>query len=414
MTDSHLFVNLLATLVAIILATKLLGALAQRLGQPSVLGELLAGVVLGGSVLGIIDPHGPVIFALAELGVLILLFEIGLHTELASLVRVGTAAMSVGLVGVILPFAGGFAVSVMLGLDTLPAIVCGAALTATSVGISARVLSDLGQLDRTEGRIVLGAAVIDDVIGLIILSIVTGLAAGVAPAPLPVLRTAAVAFGFIAVAIVIGRSLVPTVFRWIARIEVAGTLGLFGLAFAFVMAWLAEHSGSAMIIGAFAAGLILNPTPQRRTIERATTEIGHFFVPVFFAAVGAAVDVRSFMDPATLAIGGALIVVGVVGKMAAGFAPWWLVGNKALIGAAMVPRGEVGLIFAQMGLATGAIDVALFSAIALMVMVTTFAGPLLLQHFTARDAAAPSELDRPGQGGVDDLVAGEYGRRPPP
>ena len=119
MTESHLFVDLLATLVAIILATKLLGALAQRLGQPSVLGELLAGVVLGGSVLGVIDPHSPVIFALAELGVLILLFEIGLHTELASLVRVGVAATSVGLVGVILPFAGGFAVSVMLGLDTL-------------------------------------------------------------------------------------------------------------------------------------------------------------------------------------------------------------------------------------------------------------------------------------------------------
>lgn len=414
MPDSHLFVNVLATLVAIILATKLLGALAQRLGQPSVLGELLAGVVLGGSVLGVIDPQGPVIFALAELGVLILLFEIGLHTELASLVRVGTAAVSVGLVGVILPFAGGFAVSVMLGLDTLPAIVCGAALTATSVGISARVLSDLGQLDRTEGRIVLGAAVIDDVIGLIVLSIVTGLAAGVAPAPLPVLKTAAIAFGFIAVAIVIGRSLVPTVFGWIARIEVAGTLGLFGLAFAFVMAWLAEHSGSAMIIGAFAAGLILNPTPQRRTIERATTEIGHFFVPVFFAAVGAAVDVRTFMDPGTLAIGGALIVVGILGKMAAGYAPWWFKGNKALIGAAMVPRGEVGLIFAQMGLATGAIDVALFSAIALMVMVTTFAGPPLLQHFTARDRAAPSEIDRPGQGGVDDLVAGEYGRRKRP
>ena len=414
MTDSHLFVDLLATLVAIILATKLLGALAQRLGQPSVLGELLAGVVLGGSVLGVIDPQGPVIFALAELGVLILLFEIGLHTELASLVRVGVAAMSVGVVGVILPFAGGFAVSVMLGLDTLPAIVCGAALTATSVGISARVLSDLGQLDRTEGRIVLGAAVIDDVIGLIVLSIVTGLAAGVAPAPLPVLRTAAIAFGFIAAAIVIGRSLVPTVFRWIARIEVAGTLGLFGLAFAFVMAWLAEHSGSAMIIGAFAAGLILNPTPQRRTIERATTEIGHFFVPVFFAAVGAAVDVKSFMDPGTLAIGGALIVVGILGKMAAGYAPWWFKGNKALIGAAMVPRGEVGLIFAQMGLATGAIDVALFSAIALMVMVTTFAGPPLLQHFTARDGVEPSEIDRPGQGGVDDLVAGEYGRRTRP
>ncbi len=411
MPDSHEFVNILATLVAIIIATKLLGALAQRLGQPAVLGELIAGVILGGSVLGIIDPQGPVVFALAELGVLILLFEIGLHTELGSLVRVGGTAASVGVVGVALPFFGGYVAAVMLGLETLPAIVCGAALTATSVGISARVLSDLGQLDRTEGRIVLGAALIDDVIGLIILSVVTGFAAGVVPAPLPILKTAALAFGFIAVAILVGRTLVPTAFGWIARIEIAGTLGLFGLAFAFVMAWLAEHAGSAMIIGAFAAGLILNPTPQRRTIERATTEIGHFFVPVFFAAVGAAVDIRSFLDPGTLAIGGALIVVGMAGKMAAGYAPWWFKGNKALVGAAMIPRGEVGLIFAQMGLATGAIDVPLFSAIALMVMVTTFAGPPLLQYFSAKDLGGPSELDRPGQGGVDDLVAGEYGRR---
>ncbi|HEX6313574.1 MAG TPA: cation:proton antiporter, partial [Gemmatimonadaceae bacterium] len=202
MAEDHAFVNILATLIAIIIATKLLGALAQRAGQPAVLGELIAGVVLGGSVLGIIDPQGPVVFALAELGVLILLFEIGLHTELGSLVRVGGTAASVGLVGIVLPFAGGFAAAMLLGLDTLPAIVCGAALTATSIGISARVLADLGQLDRTEGRIVLGAAVIDDVIGLIILSIVTGLAAGVAPEPLPVLKTAALAFGFIAAAIV--------------------------------------------------------------------------------------------------------------------------------------------------------------------------------------------------------------------
>src|SRR5687768_13846367 len=204
MPDSHVFVNILATLIAIIIATKLLGALAQRLGQPAVLGELIAGVILGGSVLGVIDPQGPVVFALAELGVLILLFEIGLHTELGSLVRVGGTAASVGVVGVILPFVGGYVVAVLLGLELLPAIVCGAALTATSVGISARVLSDLGQLDRTEGRIVLGAAVIDDVIGLINLSVVTGLAAGVVPAPLPILRTAAVAFGFIAVAILVG------------------------------------------------------------------------------------------------------------------------------------------------------------------------------------------------------------------
>lgn len=411
MAEDHAFVNILATLIAIIIATKLLGALAQRFGQPAVLGELIAGVILGGSVLGVIDPQGPVVFALAELGVLILLFEIGLHTELGSLVRVGGTAAAVGVVGIVLPFAAGFMAALLLGLDTLPAIVCGAALTATSIGISARVLADLGQLDRPEGRIVLGAAVIDDVIGLIILSIVTGLAAGVAPAFFPVLKTAALAFGFIAAAIVVGRTVVPTLFGWIARIEIAGTLGLFGLAFAFIMAWLAEHAGSAMIIGAFAAGLVLNPTPQRRTIERATTEIGHFFVPVFFAAVGAAVDIRSFLDPGTLAIGGALIVVGIVGKMAAGFAPWWFEGNKPLIGSAMIPRGEVGLIFAQMGLATGAIDVALFSAIALMVMVTTFAGPPLLQYFSRHERGIAPVDEQPGRGGVDDLVAGEYGRK---
>src|SRR5687767_12997921 len=209
MTDSHVFVNFLATLIAIILTTKLFGALAQRVGQPAVLGELLAGVVLGGSVLGIIDPHGPVIFALAELGVLILLFEIGLHTEIGSLVKVGGSAATVGVVGVVLPFAGGYVAAVMLGLDTLPAIVCGAALTATSVGISARVLSDLGQLDRTEGRIVLGAAVIDDVIGLIILSVVSGLTAGVAITLGAVAMITATAVGFIIVALVIAARLAP-------------------------------------------------------------------------------------------------------------------------------------------------------------------------------------------------------------
>ena len=136
MPEDHAFVNILATLIAIIIATKLLGALAQRLGQPAVLGELIAGVILGGSVLGVIDPQGPVVFALAELGVLILLFEIGLHTELGSLVRVGGTAASVGVIGVVLPFAGGYVAALLLGLDTLPAIVCGAALTATSIGIS--------------------------------------------------------------------------------------------------------------------------------------------------------------------------------------------------------------------------------------------------------------------------------------
>ncbi|HEY9448885.1 MAG TPA: cation:proton antiporter, partial [Gemmatimonadaceae bacterium] len=174
----HDLTHLLSVLVAIIVATKLLGEGAQRIGQPAVLGELVAGVVLGVSVLGILDPADPVIAALSEIGVIILLFEIGLHTDLESLLQVGSSALMVALVGVAVPFALGFWVAHLLGLPVVPAVVCGAALTATSIGISARVLSDLGQLDTPEGQVVLGAAVLDDVVGLIILAVVSGVAAG--------------------------------------------------------------------------------------------------------------------------------------------------------------------------------------------------------------------------------------------
>jgi len=174
----HDFAHVLAALVAVLVSAKLLGALANRFGMPAVLGELTAGVLLGASLLGILDPHDPVMHALSELGVLILLFEIGLHTDLRSLMKVGGAASTVGLVGVALPFVLGYYVAIWLGVASLPAIVSGAALTATSIGISARVLADLGQLESPEGQVVLGAAVLDDVVGLIILSVVSGLAEG--------------------------------------------------------------------------------------------------------------------------------------------------------------------------------------------------------------------------------------------
>src|SRR5450759_1217748 len=157
--------HLLAVLFALLVATKVLGVLAQRLGQPSVVGELLAGVLLGKSLLGILDPGDPVIHDLAQLGVIVLLFEIGLHTDVRSLLKAGPAAMVVAIVGVVIPFGLGYGVCIALGLAVIPAVVTGAALTATSIGISARTLSDLGQLRTTEGQIVLGAAVLDDIIG---------------------------------------------------------------------------------------------------------------------------------------------------------------------------------------------------------------------------------------------------------
>ena len=401
----HAVPALLITLVAVIVATKLLGEVAQRLGQPTVLGELVAGILLGASVLGVLDPANPVIHALSEIGVLVLLFEIGLHTDVRSLARVGGVSLTVASVGVAVPFALGYIVATLLGISTLPAIVCGAALTATSVGISARVLSDLGQLERPEGQIVLGAAVIDDVIGLIILSVVAQIVAGGAIDSWLIARTTIVAVGFIAVALVGGNLIAPALFRSIERIRVSGALGLIALAFALLLAWLAAAAGSATIIGAFAAGLVLHRTTQRAEIEKATTTLGHFFVPIFFAAVGASVDVRTFANGGMLAVGLSLTIVAIFGKIVSGYAPWWFRGRRLLVGVAMVPRGEVGLIFAQMGLLSGALTPVLFSALTLMVMVTTFITPPILARLVAAGERGVS-TDRPGDGGIDDLVSG--------
>ena len=390
-----------------LLATaKTLGAIAQKVGQPAVVGELIAGVLLGTSLLGLVDPSDPVLGSLAELGVLVLLFEIGLHTDLKSLLRVGSEAITVALVGVALPFGMGYGVSRALGFASVPSIVAGAALTATSIGISARTLSDLNQLDTPEGQIVLGAAVLDDIVGLVILSVVAGLVGGTAISGIGIATTTALAVGFVIAAIVAGGLLVPRVFGMIAKVEASGTLGVAGLVFAFLLAWLADAAGSATIIGAFSAGLVLHDTPQREAIEKTSTSIGHFFVPIFFVSVGAAVDIRTLGDPRALALGGALIAVGVLGKFLAGFAPFWFKGSKSLIGIAMIPRGEVGLIFARMGLATGALTSQLYSAVALMVLATTFITPPLLASKVRSKDRSIEPRDRPGDGGIDDLVAG--------
>lgn len=404
MSDAHSIPHLLLVLAALLAAAKLLGALAQRLGQPAVLGELIAGVLLGKSVLGLLDPADPVIAALSELGVIVLLFEIGLDTDLRRMMKVAGAATTVGLVGVIIPLVlGYYAASSLLGLERVPALVCAAALTATSVGISARVLSDIGQLGSREGQVVLGAAVLDDIVGLIVLSVVTGIVVGGSWTVAGVLGTTAIAVGFIVVAVVVGRLLARPIFQTIGGIRTPGTLSAVALAFAFLLSALAASAGSAMILGSFAAGIILNTTAERAEIERATTTIGHVLVPIFFASVGAAVELSAFGEGSTMAVAGLLILAGVIGKFFAAYAPWWFKGNKRLVGVAMIPRGEVGLIFAQMGLATQAISPSLFSALALMVLVTTFLAPPLLVRVGAR----PVDGGQADETGIDDLVAGE-------
>lgn len=374
----------LGLLVVVLGAAKLFGALAQWIGQPAVLGELVAGVLLGTSVVGLVDPKNEVLHLLAEIGVVILLFEIGLETDLRKLMQVGGASAVVAVVGVVLPFALGYGVCRLLGLGNLVAIVAGATLTATSVGITARVLSDLNRLQEPESQIILGAAVIDDVIGLVILAVVAGLAQGQEVTAFGVAMTTAMAFGFLAGTLLIGRLIVPPLVRFVSRVDLPGTPTMLAVMLAFGLAWLASVVGSAMIIGAFAAGLLLRGTPKAHDVERGVAHLGHFFVPIFFVSVGAAVDIRVFnlLEPGnhqTLLVGGLLIVAAMVGKFLAGYAPWWFRGNKKIIGVGMIPRGEVGLIFARMGLAAGVFDPGLFSAVTLMVMVTTFMAPPLLK-----------------------------------
>ena len=405
--------SVFVSIAAIILGTTLLGEVAQRIGQPAVLGELLAGVLLGASVFGIVDPHEPVVHALADLGVMVLLFEIGLHTDVRALRRVGGSALVVAAVGVIVPFLGGVGVARLFGVPAIPALVAGAALTATSIGISARVLSDIGKLHSPEGQIVLAAAVADDVIGLIILSVVSSIVAGTSIDAWGVLKITAVAVGFVVGALALASLAIPPLFRVVERIRLTGALALIAFAFALLLGVLAEASGSARIIGAFAAGLILHPTPQRAEIERNVATLGTFLVPVFFAVVGASVDLRALVSGPALGIGTALIVVGVLGKLAAGYAPWWFEGSKLLVGVAMIPRGEVGLIFAGMGMATGAISAGLFGALTLMVAVTTLITPPALTRIV-RTTRGPASGEFRGDGGIDDLVAGarvESGRK---
>ncbi len=383
----HLDISQFLGLLVIILgAANCFGALAKWFGQPAVLGELIAGVLLGQSLLGLVDSKTEVLHLFAELGIVILLLEIGLETDLSKLLEVGGVSTVVALTGVVLPFALGFAVCRLLGLPSLVAVVAGATLTATSVGVTARVLSDLNRLDEPESQIILGAAVIDDVIGLVILAVIQGLTEGREVTVFTVASTAAIVVGFLVGTLLIGRQIVPSLSRLMSRVDVPGTPTMLALIFGFGLAWLASVAGSAVIVGAFAAGLLLRDATQSCEIERGIRQLGHFFVPMFFVAVGAEVDlaVLNPINPAnrqTLVVGGLLIVAAVVGKFLAGYAPVWFPGNKKVIGIGMIPRGEVGLIFAQMGLVSGVFDPGLFSAVTLMVMVTTFLAPPLLKMF---------------------------------
>ncbi len=418
-------------LALIILAARLFAPLAQKIGFPAVLGELLLGVVLGN--LGLLGFHyfdtvarDPIIMFMAELGVVILLLQIGLETRLGDLVSVGARASAVGTVGIVVPFVLGAFVAgplVLPGMEFNAYLFLGATLAATSVGITGRVFRDLGKLKMPEAQVVLGAAVIDDVLGLVILAVVSSLVEAGTVSVVDVLLIIAKAVAFLGGSIAIGRAVAPHLLRWASHLDRSHSM-LFSLVLVvgLFMAWLAHAVGLAPIIGAFAAGLLFEPvflkefeTPKlvqdieallpvavdaekqqkiRTVLTRHTSHqhehmiepIGYFFVPVFFVMTGMQVDLTALADPKVVAVALGITVAAVAGKLVAGFAAGKSM-NPWLIGWGMVPRGEVGLIFAMVGKKLGVMSEAMFSVIVIMVILTTLLTPPILTMLLRRQSA---------------------------
>jgi Kef-type K+ transport system membrane component KefB len=377
-------VRFLAELLVILLGAKLFGELSERLGQPAVLGELIGGVILGTGVFTFFRANDRALALMSDIGVLLLLFETGIQSDLSRLLKAGPTSLAVAAAGVAAPFALGWGVMTALGRGGMEAVFVGAALTATSVGITARVLSDMGKLELPEAQIILGAAVIDDVLGIIILSALQGAAVSGSLQWGPVLKTTLLSAGFLAAALWLGPYLSNALVKAVHRMRVRGVLVSLAVCFAFAMALAAHALGTAMIVGAFTAGLLLARTDKKEDIDRTVRPVVDFFAPVFFVMVGAKVDLAAFNprvaeNRAALGLAALLIAAAVAGKIASALAVRGRKLNRWAIGFGMIPRGEVGLIFAQVGLAAGIVDAGVYAAVVAMVIVTTFVAPPLLK-----------------------------------
>ncbi|MFN8653962.1 MAG: cation:proton antiporter [Gemmatimonadales bacterium] len=389
-------------LAVILVAAKLGGDLAVRLGQPAVLGELLVGILIGNlPLLGVhlFEPirHDASIDMLSRLGVIVLLFEVGLESTVAQMLRVGWSSLLVAVIGVVFPFALGWGASAWLlphESEYVHAFI-GATLTATSVGITARVLKDLGKSQTGESRIILGAAVIDDVLGLLILAVV----AGIINAADRGVDLSYGAFGlilgkavlFLVGSLVLGRFVSRRLFVLASRLQARGVLLATGLSFCFLLSFLASVVGLAPIVGAFSAGLILEDvhykefkTSEPHSLEELVHPISSFLVPVFFVLMGMRVDLTSFAQPGVLGLAAAITVMAIIGKQFAGLGVITRGVDRITVGIGMVPRGEVGLIFANIGLTLVVagekiVTPSTFSAVVVMVVCTTLVTPPLLR-----------------------------------
>jgi Kef-type K+ transport system membrane component KefB len=408
---------LILSVALILIAAKLGGHVASRFSQPPVLGELVAGLFIGNlTLLGV--PHldylktDASVDMLARLGVILLLFQVGLESTIGQMMKVGLSSFLVATLGVIGPFVLGYGVGVWLLPDasTYAHIFLGATLTATSVGITARVLKDLGRSQSDEARIILGAAVIDDVQGLVILAVVSGIIASAN-------HGEALSYGAIGIvlmkatiflvgSLVLGMYLSPRLFSFASKLQASGVLLAVGLAFCFLVAWTASAIGLAPIVGAFAAGLVLEDLHFRNFTDRGehtlatlVEPVASFLVPVFFVVMGIRTDLRAFAQPGVLSLAAALTLAAVVGKQACAFGVVGKGFDRLSVGIGMIPRGEVGLIFANMGLTMVAagqpiVTQGVFSALVVMVIATTLVTPPTLKwsfdRFARRSAVPES------------------------
>lgn len=424
---------ILLALAIILIIAKLFGELFAKFDQPAVLGELIGGMAAGGLALlgfGWVESirTDTVIAALAELGVIILLFEVGLESNVRDMMKVGWSALLVAILGVVAPFFLGWGVAAYFIPEEalLGHIFIGATLCATSVGITARVLRDMGRLQTKESRIILGAAVIDDVLGLLILAVVAGAikaaAAGQALALSDVAKIAGMSVAFLIAALLVGQFIVPALFRGAGRLMVSrGVMVTFAVAFCFLLAWAAGWVGLAPIVGAFAAGLVLDEIHFEEFLRRGErhihdllTPVSALLVPIFFVLMGLRVDLNVFRRVEVLGFAAVLTVAAIIGKQVCSFGVIEGGVNKTAVGLGMIPRGEVGLIFAgigatlmlpnDFGVMEPVINAATFGAVVIMVIITTLVTPPFLKWSLQRTPVHPTaepDMEKLGEAQAD-------------
>jgi len=399
--SSDVDAKIFAALALILVGAKLVGDVFERMGQPAVLGELLAGIVLGNlSLLGIHEldfiTTNEQIALLAELGVILLLFEVGLESDLVEMARVGGTAFLVAVIGVITPVTMGYFVHAAFSPSSTwhTHLFIGAVLAATSVGITARVLKDIGKIDSPTARVVLGAAVIDDVLGLVVLAVVVGIVEGANTGAslhtMDVVMIVVKATGFLGGAILLGRPVSRALFRFATKLRVAGVLLAVSLGFCFALSYGAGAAGLAPIVGAFAAGIVLDALTFQDLESKETHKLEHlmhpltsFLVPVFFVVTGAKVQLGTLNSFSILGLALALTAVAIIGKQACSLVAVGKGINRFAVGLGMVPRGEVGLIFASVGEklklhGEPVVNNSTYAAVVFMVMATTMVTPPVL------------------------------------